>query len=223
MKRLIYIFFIILTISSCKKEKKIVTVQKTLTIAEKIANVHGYSNWQNVSKIEFTFNVDRDSSHFQRSWQWKPKTNNVIMISNQDTISYNRSHIDSTNLKTDQAFINDKYWLLAPFNLVWDKGITISEPVKEEAPISKNELNKITLTYSNEGGYTPGDAYDFYYGDDFLIKEWVYRKGNAEKPSLITSWENYQDFNGLKIAKEHKKLEGNWNLYFSDIKVFTED
>lgn len=222
MKNLVLVL-VVLVCYSCKQSKKDTIPEAPLTVAQKIANAHGYENWDKVSKIEFIFNVDRDSSHFERSWQWKPKTNTVIMISNQDTISYNRSHIDSTNLKTDQAFINDKYWLLAPFNLVWDKGTTISEPVKEEAPISKNELNKITLTYSNEGGYTPGDAYDFYYGDDFLIKEWVYRKGNAEKPSLITSWENYQDFNGLKIAKEHKKLEGDWNLYFSDIKVFAED
>lgn len=227
MVRFILILCIVSVFISCKSDKneqKTSKIEiKPLTIAEKIANAHGIQNWQNVSKIEFTFNVDRDSSHFERSWQWKPKANNVIMISNGDTIAYNRSQIDSTTLNSDRAFINDKYWLLAPFNLVWDEGTTISDPIKEEAPISKKELNKITLIYANEGGYTPGDAYDFYYGDDFLIKEWVYRKGNAEKPSLITSWENYQDFNGLRIAKEHKKPEGNWNLYFSEIKVFTED
>ncbi|MCH7524939.1 MAG: hypothetical protein IIC74_08015 [Bacteroidetes bacterium] len=223
MKQYAYIIFIAIFIFSCNKEKKTVSEQKQITIAEKIANAHGYENWDKVYQINFTFNVDRDTTHFERSWQWKPKTNTVIMISKQDTISYNRSHIDSTNLKTDQTFINDKYWLFAPFNLVWDKGTTISEPIKEEAPISKKELYKITLTYNNEGGYTPGDAYDFYYGDDFLIKEWVYRKGNAEEPSLITSWENYQDFNGIKIALEHKKLEENWNLNFTNVKVTLEE
>lgn len=227
MVRIILIFYIVFTFASCKSDK---SEQKTseietkpLTIAKKIANAHGYSNWQKVSKIDFTFNVDRDSSHFQRSWQWEPKTNNVVMISKGDTLSYNRAQIDSTNLNADKAFINDKYWLLAPFNLVWDEGTTISEPVKEEAPISKNELNKITLTYTNDGGYTPGDAYDFYYGNDFIIKEWVYRKDNAQEPSLITTWENYQDFNGLKIAKEHKKQEGNWNLNFTNVKVTLEE
>ena len=29
----------------------------------------------------------------------------------------------------------------------------------------------------------------------------------------------YQDFNGLKIATSHKMAEGNFNLYFSNIKV----
>ena len=221
MKHIIYILFIAISILSCKEEKTN-GIDKELTVAEKIANAHGYKNWQKVSKIEFTFNVDKDSSHFERSWQWEPKTNHIVMISKGDTISYNQKQMDSATMKIDRAFINDKYWLLAPFNLVWDAGTTLSKPIKEEAPISKKELNKITLTYTNKGGYTPGDAYDFYYGDDFLIKEWVYRKGNAEKPSLITSWENYQDFKGLKIAKEHKKMEGNWNLYFSEIKVTLE-
>ena len=144
------------------------------------------------------------------------------MVSKSDTISYIRTQLDSISLKTDKAFINDKYWLLAPFNLVWDEGTTLSDPIKKEAPISKKELNKVTLTYANEGGYTPGDAYDFYYGDDFLIREWVYRKSNSEKPSLINTWENYQNFNGIKIALEHKKLEGNWNLNFTNIKVTLE-
>jgi len=102
---------------------------------------------------------------------------------------------------------------------VWDEGTTISEAIKEVAPISKTELNKITITYGNEGGYTPGDAYDFYFNDDYIIQEWAYRKGNSETPSMITTFENYEDFNGLKIAKEHKMAEGNFNLYFSDIKV----
>jgi hypothetical protein len=213
----IFLFF------SCKQDEKSNILEKELTVAQKIANAHGYENWDKVSEISFTFNVDIDSSHFERSWTWKPKTNNITLISKGDTISYNRPEIDSITLKTDRGFINDKYWLLAPFNLVWDEGITISEPVKEEAPISKNELNKITLTYSSEGGYTPGDAYDFYYDDDFLVREWIFRRQNSEDPSLISTWENYQDFNGIKIALEHKKLEENWNLNFTNVKVTLEE
>ncbi len=219
MKKNILILSIFIILTSCKTNQK---EEKPLTVAQKIANAHGYESWQKVAKLEFTFNVDRDSSHFERSWQWEPKINRVTMISNNDTVSYIRTQLDSISLKTDKAFINDKYWLLAPFNLVWDVGTAISNPIKENALISKKELNKITLTYTNEGGYTPGDAYDFYYGNDFLIKEWIYRKGNSDKPSLINTWENYQDFNGIKIALEHKKLEGNWNLNFTNIKVTLE-
>lgn len=219
MKKLGYIIFIGLLFIGCKQQPETEQPKKEISVAEKIANAHGFENWKNVSEINFTFNVDKDSSHFERTWIWKPKTNQITSIIKNDTINYSRNKIDSTLTKTDSGFINDKYWLLVPFQLIWDNGATISEPIKEESLISKSELNKITIAYPNEGGYTPGDAYDIYFGDDFLIKEWVFRKGNQKEPSMITTFENYQDFNGIKIALNHKKAEGHWNLNFTNIKV----
>lgn len=219
MKKLIFIVLIIATVS-CKQKEEAKPKVIELSIAEKIAKANGFDHWKNVSQLNFTFNVDRDSSHFERSWIWKPKTGDVTLISGKDTISYNRKSVDSLSLQADQGFVNDKFWLLAPFQLFWDKSATISKPVKAETQISKVELNKITLTYPTEGGgYTPGDAYDFYYDDTFIVKEWIFRRGNAAEPSMITSWESYKDFNGLKISTEHIKPDDNWKLYFTGIKV----
>lgn len=219
MKNFIYITLFALLITACKEDERANTLVKPITIAEKIANAHGFENWKTISKIAFTFNVDKDSTHFERRWIWKPKTNSVTLITKTDTITYNRANVDSIILKTDAAFINDKFWLLIPFQLVWDSGTTISSPTKTEAPISKTALNQITLTYSNQGGYTPGDAYDIFYDDNFLIKEWVFRKANQKEPSMTTTFENYKDIKGLKIALDHKKTEGNWNLNFSNIEI----
>ena len=80
----------------------------------------------------------------------------------------------------------------------------------------------ITILYTNDGGYTPGDAYDIYYDKDYFIKEWVYRAGNAKEASLTNTFENYQTFGDLKIATEHKKKAANWNLNFTGIKVHTD-
>ncbi|WP_055442956.1 hypothetical protein [Lacinutrix himadriensis] len=220
MKNTFLVLCALITLISCKKEEKKEAI-KELSVAEKIANAHGFENWDKVSEIAFTFNVDKDSTHFERSWTWKPKTNDVRLISNLDTIYYNRKNVDSISIKADQGFINDKFWLLAPFQLVWDSGTTITEPTKEKAPISETLLNKITLVYANEGGYTPGDAYDFYYDDNYMIKEWIYRRGNAGEASMITSFESQKDFNGLKIALEHIKKGENWNLNFTNIQVDT--
>ena len=223
MKKLIVIISVISLCYSCKQKDETKTIEPELSVAEKIANAHGFENWKNVSEIQFTFNVDKDSSHFERIWTWKPKTNDVIFSTGGDSIvMFNRNKIDSTKIKLDQGFINDKFWLLVPFQLVWDEGTSISEVKKAEAPISKTEMNKITLTYSNKGGYTPGDAYDLFFTDAFLIKEWVFRKGNSEEASLVNTFENYQDFNGLKIALEHKKQGENWNLNFTNVKVVLE-
>ena len=77
----------------------------------------------------------------------------------------------------------------------------------------------ITLTYPDQGGYTPGDAYDIFYNDDFMIEEWVFRRGNAQEPTMATTFENYKDYNGIKIATDHKMADGNWNLNFTDVTI----
>jgi hypothetical protein len=223
MKRIVTLIGLALIVQACKSDKSESLKESSdvveLTVANKIANRYGFENWSDVETIKFTFNVNKDSSHFERSWEWNPKTNDVVLKSSTDTLRYNRSKIDSTFIYADKAFINDKYWLLTPFNLVWDSGTTLSNPEKETAPLSKKLLNKITLTYNNEGGYTPGDAYDFYYNDDYIIEEWVYRKGNSEAPSMMTTWENNKDLNGILIPMSYKKTEDNWELVFTNVSI----
>ena len=228
MKSLYLGLICLLLVSSCKSEKKktpnIGEERQPLTVAEEIAVAHGIENWDNVSEVKFTFKVDRDTIKGKgRSWVWKPQENKVKMLDGETTIEYVRSKMDSTHIGADRAFINDKFWLLVPFQLVWDTSATISESKKAESPINKEQLNMITILYGNEGGYTPGDAYDIYYDDNYLIKEWVFRKGNSEEPSLTNTFENYQDFNGIKIAIDHKKDNGNWNLNFANVNITLED
>lgn len=215
MKNFIYIVLVTLLFIGCKQKTETKIVETEITVAQKIANAHGFENWKNVAEVSFTFAG-------KRSWKWQPKTNDISLMTTNDTLNYNRKKLDSISQNADKGFINDKFWLLIPFQLVWDAGITISEPIKTEAPISKNKINTITITYSNVGGYTPGDAYDIYFGDDYIIKEWGFRRGNKPEAGLVNTFENYQDFNGIKIALEHKKAEGDWNLKFSNVKVTLE-
>jgi hypothetical protein len=196
-----------------------VTEAAPSSTAEKIAEASGYGQWNEVSEINFTFNVDRAGKHFERSWTWQPKTNEITMVSEKDSVAYNRNAMDSLQQKTDAAFINDKYWLLAPFQLVWDKTLNVSEKEQAVAPISKDTLNQLTIVYGNEGGYTPGDAYDFFYDKNYKIKEWNYRKGNAEKPTMTTTWEDYKNFNGIDIATKHQDSTGQFKLYFTNISI----
>ncbi|RTE52655.1 hypothetical protein EHW67_15425 [Arenibacter aquaticus] len=211
---------------ACKTDKKTETTHQTqeLSILDKVAHAHGFNEFKNVKEIAFTFNVDRDSSHFERSWVWNTLTNDIKAISQNDTVTYNRKDMDSTATKINGGFINDKYWLMAPFNLVWDKkNITYDHLNDVPAPISKNPMQKLTIVYGNEGGYTPGDAYDFYFGEDYIIKEWIFRKSNQEEPSLVTTWEKYVDINGLKISEMHQKEDGSFKLYFTNIKITSKN
>lgn len=225
MKKLIILSILISSVfigcKTDKKEPKIsVSEDKELTVLEKIANANGFENWNDVESIKFTFNVDRDAEHFERTWLWKTKSNDVTMMTRQDTISYNRKSVDSTMAATDGGFVNDKFWLLAPYQLVWDqKSFTYKHTENVEAPISKASMHKLTTVYDNDGGYTPGDAYDYYFGDDFIIKEWVYRKENQSEPNMTTSWEDYKELKGLNIGMMHKRPDADFSLYFTGVVV----
>ena len=222
MKNIGLILGLALTLISCKEEKPKVadTSPVELSIPEKIAEAHGYDNWNKIQSIKFTFNVDRDTMHYERSWIWDIRKQEVSQIAEGDTISYNRKEIDSTLTRVDAGFINDKYWLLAPFNLIWDsKSYSYEHQEETIAPISKTHMQKLTIVYASEGGYTPGDAYDFYFEDDYKIREWVFRKANQPEPSTTTTWEDYELIGGLLISKMHKRDTGDSSISFTGIAV----
>src|SRR5690606_40722607 len=96
MKKIIAILFVAFLFVSCNNAKNSSeNSEKQLSIAEKIANANGFENWKDVTEIAFTFNVDRGENHFDRSWIWKPKTGDITMMSANDTVTYNRSKMDS--------------------------------------------------------------------------------------------------------------------------------
>jgi hypothetical protein len=83
-------------------------------------------------------------------------------------------------------------------------------------------MDMITILYPSEGGYTSGDAYDIYFNEDYMIKEWTFRKGNSPEPSLSTTFENYKEFNGIKIAIDHKQEGSSWNLNLTNVSIKTK-
>ena len=220
---LAFLFFTACKTEPKKNETATETTETEKTVPERIAEAHGFEHWKDVERITFTFNVDRDSMHFERSWDWEPKTNMVTAISGADTLRYDRNAMDSIALKTNGGFINDRYWLMAPFNLMWDaNNYTFEHTAEAIAPISQEPMQKLTIVYANEGGYTPGDAYDFYFKDDYLIREWAYRKSNQEEPNLVSTWEDYVEMEGLQLAQQHNRPEGGTSLYFTGLSVSTQ-
>lgn len=217
-----FFFLLVLTLLffSCRDAQTSETAGKEqpLSVPERVARAHGYEHWQKVREIRFTFNVDRDTAHFERNWSWHPKTGTVNYSAGKDAVSYNKTAVDSSLVTIDAAFVNDRFWLLAPFNLVWDKdNYHFTHTTNIPAPISGKPMHKLTIVYKAKGGYTPGDAYDFYFGDDYLLREWVFRKSNQPEPSLATTWEAYKEFNGVKLATEYRREDPGYLLHFTNL------
>ncbi len=64
----------------------------------------------------------------------------------------------------------------------------------------------------------PGDTYVVYYKDDLLLEEWIYKSADGKR-EMPTTWQDFEDIQGLKISKTHKSPDGSFELFFTDIKV----
>ena len=228
MKSLLLLLLPLLIFTACGEKKsasassEAVTAQgpSKIDALTSLAQRHGYDQWSEVNEIRFTFNVDRGDNHFERSWVWYPREGKVSRIMGTDTVTYLQAEVDTTLVEVDAGFINDKYWLLAPYQWIWDRdNFTYTTESGVPAPLSGEASEKLTIVYDDEGGYTPGDAYDFYFSKDSLVSEWVFRKGNQPEPSLISTWESYGDFNGLLLSTMHQNEDGSFKLSFTDISV----
>ena len=223
MKKLILFTFLFAALTSCKNEEtkigKETAAEPEKSIQQQIAVAHGLNNFTDVEEIQFTFNVKvQDSLRTSRAWTWKPQTDEIRLTEGDISQTYTKTDsISEDDKQIDQKFINDSYWLLFPFQMVWSDA-NISEEKTGIAPISKEEMSYLEVSYKGEGGYTPGDTYVVYYKDDLLLEEWIYKSADGKR-EMPTTWEDFEDFEGLKIAKSHKSPDGSFELFFTDIKV----
>lgn len=154
-----------------------------------VANTSGLESWNDVNMVEFTFNVERNGETMaSREWDWNPKSDQVTLNSNDETITYNRKQVnDSLAMSADRAFVNDVYWLLPQFKLAWDNGKEISYPESSEGKMVK-------VQYTGNDGYTPGDRYDMVIDENMMIDKWMYYPKGATEPAMTTSFEDYKDY-----------------------------
>lgn len=209
----VFLFFTLVVLASCSSR----TEEETIPM--KVAKAYGFENFSKINTIAYTWNVQVDSARIvTRDWKWNIKERTVYYADVDTSYTYSLDLPQDQKPQADKGFINDKYWLMYPFQLIWDSGYTFEVEENVPAPISGIPSTKMIVVYNNEDGYTPGDAYDLYLDDKFFIKEWVFRRGNGPEGRAFT-WENEKEFKGVKFATEHKNADGMRFIWFSDIQV----
>ena len=227
MKKLFTLLLISTVLIGCKDnsqnsetEEPVVTDSSSVEVpvTTKLANANGMEKFNEVNQLDFTFNVKVNGEvKSQRDWKWYPKTNKVTLSEKGETLTYTKGEsLDSIAMAADQKFINDSYWLLFPYQLMWSS-YESDYSKTATAPISNKEMQQLTINYKGKGGYTPDDSYKLYFGDDYMIKEWTYVSSDGRE--LSTTWEDYETFKGIPIAKMHKSADSTFQLYFTNIKV----
>ena len=212
-----------LAATSCSK--------KHSPVAEELAKIYGLDSYDQVDTIRYTFNAEFPGVSLSRSWAWQPKTGQVSYEGkdkegNVVKVTYLRSQLDSqpANVKNDvdPGFVNDNYWLLFPFHAYWDTSADVQDKGSQQLPQGSGSAKLISVKYPSDGGYTPGDTWDLYVGNDNRVVQLFYHRGGPKKPSaVITTWEGYKKAGPLLISTDHRgTADGNpLHIYFSNVAV----
>lgn len=218
MKNLLSLLLSVLLLYSCATQEE---TPDSLPI--QVAKAYGIENFDQVNSIAYTWNVQRDSVNvLSRDWKWNIKERTVYYSGPDTTYTYS---LDADSLPpADAGFVNDKYWLMMPFQLAWDTGYTFDSKENVPSPIKGTNSTQLTILYapgesqSPGMGYTPGDAYDLYLDENHKILEWTFRRGNGSSGRTWT-WENEQQFGPITFALDHMGQDGNRFIWFTNVKV----
>ena len=182
-------------------------------IAEQMAKTYGLDAFGQIEGIRFTFDAELPGLKLSRSWEWNPKTDTVSYQGKDKTgkpvtATYQRSQLGSQSeaikTKIDPAFINDQYWLLLPFHLIWDGSATVTDQGMHKLPLGTGSAEQVVMKYPSQGGYAPGDTWELYVGADKRVEQMVYRRGGSGKPGIvIAKWDGHKKAGPLLISTDH--------------------
>ena len=202
-------------------------------VAEQIAKTYGLDSFGQIEAIRYTFSLDLPALKLKlyRTWTWEPKADRVTYegkdkAGNPVKVSYVRSQLSSQpdNVKNeiDPGFINDQYWLVFPFHVVWDTGATVEDKGMQNLPVGKGSARQVIVKYPSNVGYTPGDTWELFVGADNRVQQMVFHHGGSTKPNLVVaSWAGYKKAGPLLVSTDHRgTADGKpMVLTFSDVAV----
>ncbi len=202
-------------------------------ILEKVAKTYGLGSWDKVEAIRYTWNGEIPGLFkLAHKWEWEPKTGKITYEGTDKDgkpvkVTYDGSKLssqtDQVKNEVEPSFVNDNYWLLFPFHAYWDTSATVTEKAGQKLPIGAGSATLVSVKYPPEsGGYTPGDTWDLYVGNDGRVEAMVYHRGGPKKPSLVTaSWTGYKKAGPLLISTEHRGSADDkpLHIFISDVAV----
>lgn len=225
----IRIFYLILTATtiSLLLSTGCSRLQPRATVAQRIGSAYGIENFHQVEELRYTFNAQLGPKRINRSWSWQPAADRVVfkgIAAQGGPLTYERHSLQTDPTarlkKVDAWFINDLYWLLFPFQLVWDPTVQVKEDSgRYKMPIGNGDAKKVVVTYPPTGGYTPGDVYELYVDEDYRILQWIYRKGGAKEPTRIATWEDHRRFGMITISLNRMGPDETFRVWFTDMAI----
>ena len=108
---------------------------------------------------------------------------------------------------------------LFPFQVIWDSSVTL-EPLSEEAAaVFPEAYAGLRVRYPEGVGYTPGDVYDLFYDENFVVTHWVFRKGGSVTPTRAAQWIDYADIGPFSISLNRTTADNSLRIWFEGVSV----
>jgi hypothetical protein len=188
--------------------------QQRPPIVDQMAKTYGLDSFGKIEAIRFTFNAELPGVNLSRSWEWNPKTDTVSYEGKDKEgkpvkATYQRAQLgsqsDAVKNEIEPAFVNDQYWLLFPFHVVWDGSAAVTDEGKQKLPVGDGSAERVVVKYPSEGGYSQGDTWELYVGADKRVEEFIFHRGGDRKPSVvIATWADYKKAGPLLISMDHR-------------------
>ena len=207
------------------------SAQERPAIADQIAKTYGVESWGKIEAIRYTFSFEWGKLKLTRSWVWEPKADRVSYEGPDKAgkpmkVTYVRSQVASQDAVVKEwvepGFINDKYVLLFPLQLAWDTGATITDAGMAKLHLGKGKARKVVVKYPSEGGFTPGDTWEIFVGNDNRIKELDFHHGGDAKPAHVNvTWGEHKMAGPLLMSVDKRgKADGKpVHIWFSNVAV----
>lgn len=206
---------------------------------ELIATLGGETAWEKARHFRFDFVVEREgkrAAEFRHAWDrytgdyrvsgadksGAPWVVYFNVNTREGTASVNDRPVEGEEkgklLETAYGrFINDSYWLLAPWK-VFDPGVV--RTYEGEKPGPEGELcDVIRLSFANVG-LTPKDVYWLWITrEGRRMVQWQYVLGGAQEEPTTAPWKDWRKFAGVSLSLEKPIPSRSVRILFENVSV----
>jgi hypothetical protein len=206
---------------------------------EMIAGMGGEKAWEKARQFQFDFVVERDGKKaVTRSHAWDRYTGDYRLSGTDKngapfTVYFNvntkqgkafsggkpaEGEAEATLVKNAYgAFINDTYWLLAPWK-VFDPGVHLAYDGEKPCP-GGGVCDVLKLTFE-EVGLTPKDMYWLYVTrDGHHMVQWQYVLNGSNDPPTVVPWKEWKPYGGIMLATEKPMVGKPVMIRFENLSV----
>lgn len=115
-------------------------------------------------------------------------------------------------------FINDTYWLLAPWK-IFDPGVVLAYDGEKPCP-EGGACDVIRLSFGETVGLTPRDVYWLWITrDGRKLVQWQYVLGGAAEEPATAAWKDWRPFGGILLSLEKPLLGRPAVIRFENVSV----